>query len=195
MVHVPGPPRPEPVEVVDVGSRPVPFLKPFEWLATTLRSFRERPLPATYSTKVQPTVDIFGAHRVPEVQFALVLGPIAGLEIVHTRVADDKVRFYLSMELFQTDLTAPLGRELVPGRVITNTDGTFPFAALADSKLRLPSLGAASDVFSMTVRNFVVPPLGRAAGRVSVGVWAARMQMRVLWIELDIGEYLPGNTY
>lgn len=191
----PFPPRQKPaIDVRDVSRKAVPFLRPLEWISTALRTFRERPLPASYSDEVKPTIDLFGAHRLDEVQFALVLGPIAGLEVTHTRVPEGRTRFYLSMELFHTDLVGG-NQELIPGRVIEQTDGTFPFAALADSKLLAPSLAAANDVFSMTVRNFFVPPGGFAAGRVSVGAWAARMQLRVLWVELALGEYLPGNSY
>jgi len=189
------PPQKPVVEVRDVSRGFVPFLRPLDWIATALRSFRERPLPSTYSTEVQPSIDLFGAHRVDEMLFDRVLGPIAGLEIVHTRVPERQARFYFSMELFHTDLGST-SRGLTPGRIIEASDGTFPFAAIQDTKDLQPSSGGASpNVFSMTVRNFFVPEGGRAAGRVSVAAWAARMEMRVLFVDLEQGEYLPGNTY
>ncbi len=60
-----------PIEVVDVGGRVVPFLRPLEWIATALKTFRERPLPATYKTDVQPVFDLFGNARIEQVQFGI----------------------------------------------------------------------------------------------------------------------------
>lgn len=187
----PPPDRPA-VDVKDVSRGRIPFLRSLDWIATTLRSFRERPLPSSYSDEVKPVIDLFGAHRIDELLSERVLGPIAGLEIVHTVVPEGFSRFYVAMELLHTDLAGG-AHQLRPGRIIEDAAGAFPFVALADSTLLAPTNG--TDVSSMTVRNFFVPAGGFAAGRVSVAAWAARMELHVMFVDLALGEYLPGNTY
>jgi len=181
MVHIPSPPKPPPVEVVEVGSKPVPFLKPLEWIATTLRSFRERPLPSTYTTEVRPTIDLFGAHRMAEVEVATVQGALGGLEVFHTAVPAGNLRLYLSMHYTQDDV---VDRALLPGVIFRTTTG-FPIAGNRDQLLVPPGRNFA-------VRNVVVGPFGRIACVTNAMGAAARMSIVVAWIEMPVGEYTVG---
>ena len=182
MVHVPGPPRPEPVEVVDVGSRPVPFLKPFEWVATALRTFRERPLPSTYTTESRPTFDIFGTHRLPEYTVEVIAGALGGIEVTGSRVAADKWRQYLSASVSHDDGTPGFAQFLTFIRVVQDEALGFPQLPFAESRVVMSAL----DVFA--VRNVSIPPNGRIGVSIpSIGV-GARMDLRTLFVEYSIGE-------
>ncbi|MEE9263823.1 MAG: hypothetical protein V3V11_05155, partial [Vicinamibacteria bacterium] len=70
------PPKPPPIEVDDIGRNRVPFLRSLNWMATALRTFREKPLPSTYFTDAQPVFDLFGNARIEQVQFEQVLGTL-----------------------------------------------------------------------------------------------------------------------
>ncbi len=186
MVHVPGPPRPEPVEVVDVGSRPVPFLKPFEWVATALRTFRERPLPSTYTTESRPTFDIFGTSRLPEYTVEVIAGGVGNLEVVGSRTPTDKWRQYLSASVSHDDGTPGFAQFLTFIRVVQDPTLGFPQLPFEESRVLLSS----SDLF--VVRNVSIPPDGRIGVSIpSIGA-GAQMFLRTLFVEYSIGEPTGG---
>lgn len=178
MPHVPGPPKPRPVEVIEVGEAPVPFLRPFDWVATTLRSFRERPLPSTYITQASPGFDLFGTSRLPEYGVEVITGALGALEVFGARVATDKWRQYLSMSVSHDDVVA-LRMRL--NRVVQDDTLGFPTLPFAVS-LPFP----AGTIFA--ARNASVPPNGRISGTVRVLNPAARLTLETLFIEYDIGE-------
>jgi len=186
MPHIPGPPRPEPVEVVDVGSRPVPFLKPFEWVATALRTFRERPLPSTYTTESRPTFDLFGTSRLPEHGVEVVAGGVGQIEVTGARVAADKWRQYLSASVSHDDASITGPKFLSFIRVVQDETLGFPQLVFEESRIAL----IAGDVFA--VRNVSVPPDGRigvSAPNMDAG---AQMTLRTLFVEYSIGEPFGG---
>lgn len=95
---------PDPIEVVDVGRRnQVPFFRAFDWIAKSLTSFRERPLPGSYTTEVQPTVELFGSSRIPEYQVQELPGTLGSVEETLTQVADENFRLYLSFAAIHDD--------------------------------------------------------------------------------------------
>ena len=171
------PPKPPPIEVVDVGAKSVPFLRPLEWIAVTLRSFRERPLPSTYATEAQPVFDLFGNARIAEVQYEQIDGALGDIEVLSPVVAADKYRLYMSMAYSHDDPTARLA---IAQRVVS-ASGTFPFAPLDDTALQPANEWR-------VVRNVTVPPEGRIGAQVDVLVDGARITLRSLFVELDVGE-------
>jgi len=177
MPHVPGPPRPEPVEVVDVGSRPVPFLRPLEWVATALRTFRERPLPSTYTTEARPVFDLFGTHRIEEVVYEKVSGNLVQLEVLSSKVPETKYRQYLSMAYSHDD---PISRLVFAERQVS-FGGTFPFIPLDDLEIQATN-------HWRVVRNVTVPPGGRIGAQVNSLAAAARITLISLYVEYAIGE-------
>ena len=182
MVHIPGPPRPKPVEVVDVGSRPVPFLKPFEWVATALRTFRERPLPSTYTTEARPTFDIFGTQRLAEFQVEVIAGGVGNLEVFGSKVPTDKWRQYLSASVSHDDGSVTGPKILIFIRIVPDPTLGFPELPFQESPASLVS----GEVFA--VRNVSIPPDGRigvAAPNMDAG---AQMFLRTLFVEYSIGE-------
>ena len=182
MVHIPGPPRPKPVEVVDVGSRPVPFLKPFEWVATALRTFRERPLPSTYTTEARPTFDLFGTQRLREYTVEVIAGGLGNLEVTGSRTPVDKWRQYLSASVSHDDGTITGPKFLSFMRVVQDPTLGFPVLAFEESRIALVS----GNLFA--VRNVSVPPDGRigvSAPNMDAG---AQMFLRTLFVEYSIGE-------
>jgi len=179
MPHVQGPPRPEPVEVVDVGSRPVPFLKPFEWVATALRTFRERPLPSTYTTESRPTFDLFGTSRLPEYTVEVIAGGVGNIEVFGSRIDTDKWRQYLSASVSHDDVVSQF---LTFIRILQDPTLGFPQLPFDTSRIAL----AAGELFS--VRNVSVPPDGRIAATIPAIAAGAQMTLRTLFVEYAIGE-------
>lgn len=178
MPHVPGPPKPEPVEVVEVGEKPVPFLRPFDWVATSLRSFRERPLPGTYVTQAAPGFDLFGTSRVGEMKAEVVNGGVDNFEITGSKVSALKWRQYLSVSVSHDDGT---------DRVITLT------RVIQDDALGFPILPwAVSESLAMGLtfigRMVSVPPSGRIGATVPAISLGNQLFLRALFIEYDIGE-------
>ena len=178
MPHVPGPPKPDPVEVIEVGEAPVPFLRPFDWVATALRSFRERPLPGTYITQASPGFDLFGTSRFPEYGIEVVAGGVGNLEVFSARVAAGKWRQYLSMSVSHDDV---VNRIMRFNRVVQDDALGFP-AIPFEVSLALP----AGAIF--TARNASLPPDGRISGSVLAIAVGAQLTLRTLFIEYDIGE-------
>jgi len=182
MPHVRKPPRPEPVEVVEVGARPVPFLKPFEWVATALRTFRERPLPSTYTTESRPTFDLFGTSRLPEYTVEVVAGGVGNIEVTGSRTPTDRWRQYLSASVSHDDGTPGFVAFLSFMRVVQDPLLGFPVLVFEESRIAL----GLNDV--LAVRNVSVPPDGRIGATIpSIGV-GAQLFLRTLFVEYSIGE-------
>jgi len=186
MPHVPGPPRPEPVEVVEVGSKPVPFLRPLEWVATALRTFRERPLPATYTTESRPTFDLFGTSRLPAHEVEVIAGGVGNIEVTGSRVDADRWRQYLSASVSHDDGTPGFVAFLTFIRVVQDETLGFPQLPFEESRIALGQ----GDVFA--VRNVSVPPDGRIGVSIpSIGA-GAQLTLRTLFVEYAIGEPYGG---
>lgn len=178
MPHVQGPPKPEPIEVIEVGEAPVPFLRPFDWVATSLRSFRERPLPGTYVTEVSPGFDLFAMSRVGEMKAEVVNGGVGNIEVTGARVAAGKWRQYLSVSVSHDDVT---DRVITLTRVIQ--DNTLGFPILPWS---LSPLLVAGETFQG--RLVTVPPIGRIGATVPAIAVGSQLTLRCLFIEYDVGE-------
>ena len=178
MPHVPGPPKREPVEVIEVGEKPVPFLRPFGWVATALRSFRERPLPGTYITQAAPGFDLFAMSRVGEMVAEVVSGGPGSIEVVGAKVSRTKYRQYLSVSVSHDDVTS---RVISLTRVIQDDTLGFPILPWAVSE----SL-AAGLIFPG--RMITVPPDGRIGATVPAIAGGSQLTLRGLFIEYDVGE-------
>jgi len=178
MPHVPGPPKPPPIEVVEVGEAPVPFLRPFDWVATALRSFRERPLPGTYITQASPGFDLFGTSRLPFYTVEVVAGGVGSLEVLGSRVAADKWRQYLSVDVRHDD--TPNTHDVRFIRVVQDTALGFPSLPFDSSELA-PNI-------HFTARNISVPPDGRIGADLDVIGIGGQLFLRTLFVEYDIGE-------
>jgi len=178
MPHVPGPPKPPPIEVVEVGEAPVPFLRPFDWVATALRSFRERPLPGTYITQASPGFDLFGTSRIPFYTVEVVAGGVGALEVTGSRVAADKWRQYLSVSVSHDDVVNRIMRFT---RIVQDDALGFPVLAFEVS-------GSLASGQVATARNASVPPDGRIGADVAAIGVGAQLFLRTLHIEYDIGE-------
>ncbi len=150
------------------------------WMAKTLTANRDAlPFPRGITDQINPVIDVFGSQRIEELQFAVILGGLAAVEITHGAVPIDQVRQYLSMEYSSND---PAGVDLRAGRVVPTSTG-FPFAAMSD-QVTAP----ANQTFA--VRNFTVGPGGFAAVQATAMAVGARMTITVLWIDTPIGESL-----
>jgi len=156
----------------------VPFLRPFEWVATALRTFRERPLPSTYTTESRPTFDIFGTSRFPEYQVEVVFGGAGNLEVTGSRVPTDRWRQYLSAAISHDDPTA---RVVTFSRVVPAPTLGFPILVFDVSAPLATGIVHA-------VRNLSVPPDGRIAAQVTTILIGAQLSLRTLFVEFPIGE-------
>jgi len=153
------------------------------WMAKTLTANRDAlPFPVGMTDTLNPVIDVFGSQRMGEVQVATVQGDLGGLEVFHTRVPEDRIRFYLSMEFDSDDAGIGAPRRVRAGRIFATAAG-FPFAGMQDEVL-----ATAGEFFA--VRNFTVAPGAFAACRANAMGGAARMTITVVWIETPLGEYL-----
>jgi len=154
------------------------------WMARTLTANRDQnPTPEGIINQILPNIDVFGSQRMGEAQLVTVAGALGGIEVAHTQVPQDRIRFYLSMEYSSDDAGIGSPRRIRAGRVIP-TDAGFPFASFADEVL-----ATAGEFFA--VRNFTVGPGAFAVVQSSNGMGAAaRMTITLVWIETPLGEYL-----
>lgn len=173
------PPKRPPVDVIDVTDKPVPFLRPLEWVATALRTFRERPLPGSYTTEARPTFDLFGTAQFQNYQVEVIAGVVGALEVTGSQVATDKWRQYLSISVAHDDIVA---REVQMIRVVQDPTLGFPQLTFAVSRIPL----AAGPVFA--VRNVSVPPDGRVGATVFALTAGSRLTLRTLFVDYAIGE-------
>jgi len=179
MAHVREPPSPPPVDVRDVGSTPVPFLRPFEWIATAFKTFREKPLPASYTTQGQPTFDLFGTSKLPEYGVEVIAGGVGNLEVLTPRIDATKWRQYLSVDVRHDDGAASHAIRFV--RVVQDSTLGFPSLPFAVS----PAIAAG---VHFTERNASVPPDGRIGAEVDAIALGAQLFLRALFVEFEIGE-------
>ncbi len=150
------------------------------WMAKVLTANRDAlPFPEGITNQINPIIDVFGSQRMGEVEVETILGGSAVIEVSHSQVPDDSVRFYLSMEFSSDDPTA---RRVRPGRIFP-TDAGFPFAGMQDEVL-----ATAGEFFA--VRNFTVPPRGSAAVTANAMAAGAQLTVTFVWIETPLGEYL-----
>ncbi len=168
------------VPVREVGRKGVPMLRPFEWVARVFQSFRDRPLPSTYKTEVQPVFDVFGTERVEQFIIETSIGALGGLEAVDSKVPGDRYRFYLSAQTFHTDATA---RHMWFQRVLPDPALGFP-GLVFDSG----SIFATPQLQQFGTRAITMPPEGRMSSRVGVIAAGARLFLTTLYIEYPIGE-------
>jgi len=168
--------------------RSVPFLRPFEWVATALTSFREKPLPSAYTPTAIPTFDLFGSSRLVDFEVELIQGALGSIEVVGPRVARDKYRIYLSVDVFHDDGT---DHKILFSRVVPDPTLGFPIVVFATS------LKGVTTNEHVAVENILIPPDGRieclASIPASMGV-GARLTLQNMFIEMDLGEPAGGVT-
>ncbi len=168
--------------------RSVPFLRPFEWVATALTSFREKPLPSAYTPTATPTFDLFGSSRLVDFEVENIQGALGSIEVVGPRVAVDKYRVYLSVDVFHDDA---VDHKLLFSRVVPDPTLGFPIVVFATS---LKGVTANEHV---AVENILIPPDGRIECLASIPATmggAARLVLQNMFIEMDLGEPAGGVT-
>ncbi len=160
------------------------MLRALAWIPKALSQYATRnPVPQAYWEILSPTFDAFGTSRIGERQQENLLGPLGGLEIAHSRVPIDVWRWYLSLTYQHNDLLVAT-RDIFPARLIATGPGAF-ISPVRD-------MGRVPAGFALTVRNVSVGPGDFiAAEATSMGV-AARLAITVVWIDVPIGETLPG---
>lgn len=182
MAHTPQTREPEPIPVKEVGKGgQVPFFRAFEWIAKSLTSFRERPLPGSYTTQVQPTLELFGSSRISEYQVEEQSGTLGSIEETFGEVAAENFRLYLSFAAIHDDPTA---HDVLFMRVMPTREGTFPVL----SYRVFPQL--ANGEWAAT-ENILVPPEGRIGVTVRRPTSmnpASRITIEALFIDFLIGE-------
>jgi len=133
-----------------------------------------------------PTVEVFGTEKMAEVQYAEVLGALGAVEVLHTAVAGGRCRIYLVMEYWHDDV---VNRELRAGRVVPEATAGFPFVATTRSE-SLPGDTGGTGVNRRVVRNITVGPGARTGARADAMGGAARVTLRVHFIDFQLGAYV-----
>ena len=158
------------------------FRRAFPWVQRTLRPIVPIVGPDVVADTLLPTFDVFGSQRMEEVQFEGILGPLGAFEATHSRVPAGFIRHYLCMQ-YSHDEPATV-HELIPVLIVTTPAATFPAVALKTREL-------VNQNSICAIRNVVVPPLGFIGARVDGTLGpGARLTLRVLWVEMPVGEYL-----
>jgi len=173
--------------------RSVPFLRPFEWLATALQTFRERPLPSSFTPTVQPTFDLFSSSRIGQFQTENILGVLGSIEVFGPRVATNKYRLYLSVDVFHDD--ALNDHKILFARVVPDAVLGFPVNVFATTQSPNAFYTGITINEHAAVQNVLVPPDGRIDALVSLPASmpvGSRLTMRNMFIEFDIGEPSAG---
>lgn len=158
------------------------FRRSFSWFREILNPISVGGPPTISTDVLNPTMDAFGTNRYSEVRAVQVNGGFNIPEIFHTRVPQNRIRFYLSTEYWTN---SPTVINLRLGRIITQSVGGpgFPFMGLRDEHQNV-------DVNQrFAFRNMLVPPLGWMALQAS-GTLNGNLFMRVVWIEMPLGEYI-----
>jgi len=166
--------------------RIVPFLRPFEWVATALTSFREKPLPSAYTPTAIPTFDLFGSSRLVDFEVEFIQGGLGSIEVVGQKVPVDKYRIYLSVDCFHNDV---VDHKLLFSRVVPDPTLGFPILIFATS---LKGVTANEHV---AVENILVPPDGRIECLASIPATmnaGSRLELQNMFIEMDLGEPAGG---
>jgi len=168
------------IPVREVGRKGVQMLRAFDWVATVFQSFRDRPLPSTYRTDVQPVFDIFGSERVGQFTIETGLSGLGGIEAFDSKVPGDRYRFYLSASSFHSDAAS---HAMWFNRILP--DPTLGFPAIPFDT----GPGFALPAFTQqATRNMTLPPEGRMSVRsLTMGV-GARIFLTTLYYEYPIGE-------
>lgn len=169
--------------------RGVPFLRTFDWIATAFRTFRERPLPSAYTPTVQPTFDLFASSRLGSFQVENIEGALGGIEVSGPRVATDKYRLYMSVDVFHDD--AVNDHKFLFARVVPDALLGFPVVVFATTQSPNAFYPGITINEHAAVQNVLVPPDGRIDALVSVPASmpaGSRITMRNMFIEFEIGE-------
>jgi len=173
--------------------RSVQFLRPFGWLATALQTFRERPLPSSYTPTVQPTFDLFGSSRIEEFRTESILGALGSIEVSGPRVSTDKYRLYWSVDVFHDD--AVNDHKFLFARVVPDPVLGFPVNVFATTQSPNAFYPGITINEHAAVQNVLIPPDGRIDVLVSIPASmpaGSRITMRNMFIELDVGEPAAG---
>ncbi len=168
--------------------RSVPFLRPFEWVATSLTSFREKPLPSAYTPTATPTFDLFGSSRLVDFEVEDIPGDLGSIEVVGAKVALNKYRIYLSVDVFHDDVS---DHKLLFSRVVPDPTLGFPIVVFGTS---LKGVVANEHV---AFQNILIPPDGRIECLASLPATMGagnRLTLRNMFIEMDLGEPAGGVT-
>lgn len=155
------------------------FRRRFPWIDRTLIPFAPAISPLDIVPACIPTIDMFGNEAWQNLQFEQVIGGLGQQELVHSRVPAGRIRYYASMEFWQSGVPQAAIRA---GRVITTRVATFPFAALRDTLFLVPDQRAA-------VTGVTIPPLGWIGVQMPASA-AVNLFLRVTWVETSLGEYL-----
>lgn len=160
----------------------IPIRRAFEHVAITLdKKDAARQNLDAYWSGISPVVDVYGNARVAEMQYADVNGALGGVEATHTQVPEGFNRHYFAMQFSHDDAVA---RFLAPV-IIVGTPTGFPAVALDDAQSVVSGQLRA-------IRNVVVPENGFIGARISVIGAGARIILRVVFVDMPIGEYIQG---
>ncbi len=155
------------------------FRRRFPWIERSLVPFAPAISPLDIVPVCIPTIDMFGNEAWQNLQTVQVTGGLGQIELVHTRVPQGRIRYYASMEYWQSGVALARVRA---GRVITAPGPIFPFAAFRDDTSIAPDERRA-------VTGVTVPPLGWIGVQMPAAP-AVNLFLRVTWVETPLGEYL-----
>ena len=162
------------------------FRRSFPWVQKALTPVIPILGPDTFLSTLIPTVDIFGTQRIDEQQFQQVLGGPGNVEVFHEAVPADRIRLYSATELTHDD--AGQTHWIRIGQIVSPGPGSFSFAGLSSAALRPAATSPEAGEGAIATRSIWVGPGNRVAGRAEAMGVGAQLALRLVWVELVLGE-------
>jgi len=157
--------------------------KAFDWIGRVFDIRGPRRAPVEIQDEYRATFDVFGTHRMGEMQVQSIFitqgGAPGALELAHTEVPQGFWRMYLSMEVWQNNATSQI---LAMARIVpTGVSPGFPIARFTSEFLAAQDIRIAFTFLQLGPGSFLaVEGRNVAAG--------TRVDMTMVWLELPLGE-------
>ena len=157
----------------------------FIWIRNALRIIDKTTLPGEILGEIRPTLDTFGWERLPEAQTTTFTGSAAADNVITSVVPQDVVRVILAASMQSTDATQALTewieiRSVLGGSLDIGISRPV-LVGIGDNGTRVP-----------LERIIYMNPGDRLVGRSSPApAVATALQIRWLFIDLPVGEYIP----
>ncbi len=161
------------------------FRRSFPWVQKALTPVIPILGPDTFLSTLIPTVDIFGTQRIDEQKFELVLGGVGNVEVFHEAVPPDRIRLYSATELTHDDT---VNHWIRIGQIISPGPGSFSFVGLSSAALRPGATSPEAGEGAIATRAIWVGPGNRVSGRAEAMGGGAQLALRLVWVELVLGE-------
>lgn len=161
------------------------FRRSFPWLQRTLTPVIPIAGPNEILSTLLPVVDIFGTQQIENQEFAEVLGGVGNLEVFHDAVPPQRIRLYSAIEMTHDALLPSWVRI---GQIVSPGPGVASFVGFQPAALRPAASSPQQGEGAIALRSLWVGPGNRAAGRINAIAAGEQLTLRLVWVEMVLGE-------